>query len=94
MSSYVATLTPMPIHDLPPSFTEVNVFPLLFIQWGLKKLQHTSLVAQMVKNLPPMREIQVSPLGQEEPVEKEMTTNPVVYPENPMDRGAWKTAMD
>ena len=42
----------------------------------------------MVKNLPPMREIQVSPLGQEEPLEKEMTTNPVVCPENPMDRGA------
>ena len=42
----------------------------------------------MVKNLPPMQEIQVSPLGQKKPLEKEVTTNPVVCLENPMDRGA------
>ena len=33
------------------------------------------LVAQMVKNLPAMRETQVQPLGQEDPVEKEMATH-------------------
>ena len=31
-----------------------------------------SLVAQMVKHLPGMREIQVRPLGWEDPLEKEM----------------------
>ena len=33
------------------------------------------LVAQMVKNLPAMQEIQVWPLGQEDPLEKEMATH-------------------
>ena len=34
----------------------------------------TSLVAQMVKHLPTMRETQVQYLGWEEPLEKEMAT--------------------
>ena len=34
----------------------------------------TSLVAQMVKNLPSMQENQVQSLGQEDPLEKEMAT--------------------
>ena len=34
-----------------------------------------SLVAQMVKCLPTMQESQVRSLGQEEPLEKEMTTH-------------------
>ena len=34
----------------------------------------TSLVAQMVKNLPAMQETGVQSLGQEDPLEKEMTT--------------------
>ena len=34
-----------------------------------------SLVAQMVKNLPAMQEIQVRSLGQEDPLEKEMVTH-------------------
>ena len=34
-----------------------------------------SLMAQMVKRLPAMREIQVRSLGQEEPLEKEMETH-------------------
>ena len=33
-----------------------------------------SLVAQMVKNLPAMQEIQVRSLGQEDPLEKETAT--------------------
>ena len=35
----------------------------------------TSLVTQSVKNLPPMREIWVRLLGQEDPLEKEMATH-------------------
>ena len=34
-----------------------------------------SLVAQMVKNLPAMQEIQVRSLGQEDPLEKGMATH-------------------
>ena len=34
-----------------------------------------SLVAQMVKNLPAVQEAQVQPLGQEDPLEKEMATH-------------------
>ena len=34
-----------------------------------------SLVAQRVKHLPAMRETWVQSLGQEDPLEKEMTTN-------------------
>jgi len=35
----------------------------------------TSLVAQMVKRLPAMRETGVQSLGQEDPLEKEMATH-------------------
>ena len=38
-------------------------------------MDRTSLVAQMVKNLPAMQEIQVQPLGWEDPLEKELTTH-------------------
>ena len=34
-----------------------------------------SLVAQMVKNLPAMRETQVQPLGWEDPLEEEIATH-------------------
>ena len=33
-----------------------------------------------LKNLPAMQESHISPLGQEEPLEKEMTTTPVFLP--------------
>ena len=36
-----------------------------------------SLVAQLVKNLPAMQEIQVQSLGQEDPLEKEWQPTPV-----------------
>ena len=39
--------------------------------WWLR----VSLVAQLVKNLPAMRETWVRSLGQEDPLEKEMTTH-------------------
>ena len=40
----------------------------------------TSLVAQRLKCLPPMRETQVQSLGWEDPLEKEMATTPVFLP--------------
>ena len=51
----------------------------------------TSLVAQMVKNLPSMQETQFQSLGREEPLEKEMATHSRQYSclENPMEGGAW-----
>ena len=42
-----------------------------------------SLVAQMVKNLPAMQETWVRSLGQEDPLEKRMTTHSSIL--------AWKT---
>ena len=52
--------------------------------------ERSSLVAQMVKNLPAMQETQVHTLDQEySPGER--NGNPLQYSclENPMDRGAW-----
>ena len=49
----------------------------------------TSLVAQMVKRLPTMRETQVQSLGWEDPLEKEMAPLQYSCLENPMDRGVW-----
>ena len=48
----------------------------------------------MVKHLPAMQETQVRSLGQEDPLEEEMT-NPLQYSclENPMDRGAWQATV-
>ena len=43
-----------------------------------------SLVAQMVKNLPAMRETQVRSLGWEDPLEKGMVMHSSIF--------AWKTA--
>ena len=52
----------------------------------------TSLVAQIVKCLPTMRETWVRSLGREDSLEKDMAT-PHQYSclENPMDGGAWWT---
>ena len=38
--------------------------------------QKTSLVAQLVKSIPAMQDMQVRSLGQEDPLEKEMATHP------------------
>ena len=53
-----------------------------------------SLEAQLIKNLPAMRETRVWSLGGEYPLEKEMA-NPLQYSclEDSMDRGAWRTAV-
>ena len=42
-------------------------------------LSWTSLVAQLVKNLPEMQEIRVRFLGQEDPLEKEMPTHSSIF---------------
>ena len=59
--------------------------------WGLVKISHapsTSLVVQMVKNLPAKQETWVRSLGWEDPRENGY---PLQYSclENSMDRGAW-----
>ena len=47
-------------------------------------------MAQTVKRLPTLREIQVQSLGREDPLEKEMATySRYSCLENPMDAGAW-----
>ena len=48
----------------------------------------TSLVVQLVKNLPAMRETWVQPLDWEDPLEKGMALQYSCL-ENSMDRGAW-----
>ena len=53
-------------------------------------------VAQMVKNLPAIQETWVQSPGQEDPLEKGTATGyPLQYSclENPVDRGAWQTAV-
>ena len=79
MSSYVVTLPPHCPLTTYHSHLQKSICFLFYFQWGLKKLQHASLVAQIVKNLPPMWEIQVWLPGYEEPPEKEMTTQLVAW---------------
>ena len=57
----------------------------IFKYMSLTSLLWTSLVAQKVKNLPPMQETQVPSLGQEDPLD------PLQHSclENSMNRGAW-----
>ena len=55
--------------------------------------ERTSLVAQLVKNLPAMQETQVQSLGWEDPLEMEMATTPIFLLGNPMDRGDWRATV-
>ena len=49
-----------------------------------------SLVAQMVKNSPAMRETWVQSLGWEDPLEEDMATHSSILAWRiPVDRGAW-----
>ena len=53
-----------------------------------------SLVAQLVKNRPAMRETWVPSLGWEGPLEKGMVTHSSVLVRRiPMDRGAWQATV-
>ena len=47
----------------------------LFKKFLLTYFWLSSLISQMVKNLPTMQEAQDQPLGREDPVEKEMATH-------------------
>ena len=53
-----------------------------------------SLIAQMVKNLPAVRETRVPSLGWEDPLEegKETYTNSLAW-RIPMERGAWQATV-
>ena len=50
-------------------------------------------MAQTVKNLTAMQKTQVRSLGQEDPLEKEMATQPVSCLEKSMDRRAWRATV-
>ena len=53
-------------------------------------LGRVSLGAQTIKNLPAMQETQVQPLGEEDPLEKDMATpSNILAWRIPMDRGTW-----
>ena len=57
-------------------------------------MDRDSLVTQMVKSLPAMRETQVWSLGQEDPLEKEMATHSRILAwKNPMDGAAWQATV-
>ena len=60
-----------------------NIWGLLYTRWSSQQfyqvstISGASLMAQMVKNLPVMRETQVRSLGQEDPLEKRMATHSI-----------------
>ena len=57
-------------------------------------MKSASLVAQMVENLPAMRETWVQSLGWEDPLEEGMATNSSILAWRiPMDRGAWQAVV-
>ena len=57
-------------------------------------LNRASLVAQMVKNLPAMRETWVRSLGWEDCLEKGMATHSsMIAWRSPMDRGTWQATV-
>ena len=54
----------------------------------------SSLIAQLVKSLPAMQETWVQILGQDNPLEKEMTTHSSILTWRiPMDRGVWQATI-
>ena len=56
-----------------------------------RSYRRSSLVAQLMKNLPAKLETQVQSLGREEPLEKGMATHSCL--DNSMDRGAWRATV-
>ena len=70
-----------------PGEKSVTWFPYKSFYWDACSL--ASLIAQLVKNLPAMQEIQVRFLGREDPLEKEMAIHSSTLAwKNPMDGGA------
>ena len=54
----------------------------------------TSLVAQLIKNLPAMQETWVQSLGWADPLQEEMATHSTFLAWRiPMDRGAWQATV-
>ena len=82
-----------PVWLLQQAGTEPGSKTFLFIAES-HALSRASLVAKTVKTLPVMWETQVQSLGWEDPLERGMAT-PLQYSclENPMDRGAWRSAV-
>jgi len=71
--------------------TNIQCIALHLSSYGVLSIHTgTSLVVQIVKNLPAMREMRVPSLGREYPLEKE-NGNPLQYScrGNPMDREDW-----
>ena len=62
-----------------------TVFLVLLTDYSLLVYRRASLVAQMVKNVPAMKETQVWPLGREDPLEKGMAAHSGI-----LARGAWQ----
>ena len=62
-----------------PSHIHIHVYEAIW----------SSLVAQMVKNLPALWETWVQSLGKEDPLEEEMANHSSILPRESMDRGAW-----
>ena len=58
------------------------------------RIARASLVSQMVKNLPATQEAWVLSLGGEDPLGEDITTHSSILAwRNPVDRGAWRTAV-
>ena len=73
------------VYGVAKSWTQLSDFTFTFTLYT-----GASLVAQMVKNLPTMREAWVCSLGWENPLEEGMATHSSMLPWRiPMDRGAW-----
>ena len=73
------------------AISQIQMITKVIIRVGCS-LVSASLMAQWVKNLPAMQETQgtqVQSLGQEDPLEEEMTTHSSIFClNNPMDREA------
>ena len=71
------------------SIPRLGIFPGKGIGYPLQ-YPWAFLVAQMVKNLPTVKETWVRSLGQKDPLEEGMTTHSSILAWRiPMDRGAW-----
>ena len=73
-------------------FPRYTVLLTIFTQ--VSGTEQTSLVDQMVKNLPAMQETWVQSLGWEDPLEEDMTTHSSIFAWRiPQDKGAWQAAV-
>ena len=62
--------------------------------WTWLTLSWASLVAEMVKNLPVMKETWAQSLGWEDPLEEGMATHSRILAWTiPLDRGAWRATV-